>query len=144
MQEQHIDEGRSVLPKKRWKEILGGNQIAKRIVLALCFLVVLTFFLHFREVRMEVLEVGTKAPRYVISHTDFFFWDEQATQTLKQEAVRDIGAIYRVDEDQVKTFRRDFESSLIENQQWRQELPRTTFEEIYSLLDSIEESLFDA
>ncbi len=130
--------------KKRWKEILGGNQIAKRIALALCFLVVLTFFLHFREVRMEVLEVGTKAPRYVISQTDFFFWDEQATQTLKQEAVRDIGAIYQVDEDQVKTFRRDFESSLIENQQWRRELTRTTFEEIYTLLDAIEESLFDA
>src|SRR5262249_43293123 len=30
----------------------------------------------------------------------------------------------------------------IEHQQWRQELPRSTFEEVYSLLDHIEELLF--
>ncbi|MBS0603614.1 MAG: HDIG domain-containing protein [Verrucomicrobia bacterium] len=141
MQEQHIDDSRSVLQKKRWQELLGGNQIAKRVVLALSFLLILTCFLHFRETRLEVLEVGTQAPRYVISQTDFNFLDEEATQTLKQEAVRDIGAIYKVDENQVHAYRRDFENSLIEHQQWRQELPRSTFEEVYTVLDKIEESV---
>ena len=77
MQEQHIDDSRSMLHKRRWRELLGGNQIAKRVILALSFLVILTCFLHFREVRMEVLEIGTQAPRYVISQTDFFFLDDE-------------------------------------------------------------------
>ncbi len=141
MQDQHIDDGRSVLQKKRWRELLGGNQIAKRVILALSFLIILTCFLHFREVRMEVLEIGTAAPRYVISQADFSFLDEEATQTLKQEAVRDIGAIFRVDENQVSAFRRDFENSLIDHPGWRNELPRTTFEEIYSLLEKMDEAL---
>ncbi len=144
MQEQHSDDSRSMLHKRRWRELLGGNQIAKRVILALSFLVILTCFLHFREVRMEVLEIGTQAPRYVISQTDFFFLDDEATRTLKQEAVRDIGSIYKVDENQVSVFRRDFENFLIEHQQWRQDLPRSPFEEVYSLLDKIEEFLFQA
>ncbi len=144
MQEEHIDESRSMLEKKRWKELLGEHQIAKRLILAACFFIVLTCFLHFRGVRMEVLEIGTKAPRYVISQTDFSFLDEEETQTLKQEAIRDIGIINKLDEGQVSLFRRDFENSLIEHQEWRQELPRTPFEEIYSLLDNIEEFLIQA
>lgn len=90
------------------------------------------------------LEVGTPSPRYVIAQTDFSFLDEEATQTLKQEAVRDIGAIYKLDEAQVKNFRQTYENSLIEEQKWRKELPESTFEEIYSLLDGIENALFEA
>lgn len=142
MQETHIDEGRSAVRKKRWRELLGGNQISKRVLLAICFFIILSWFLHFREVKMEVLEIGTLAPRYVISQTDFDFWDQEATQTLRQEAIRDIGAIYKVDENQVRSFRKNFENSLIEQQKWRLELPKTTFEEIYTLLDKIEEELF--
>ena len=144
MQEQHIDDSRSVLQKKRWRELLGGNQIAKRLILALSFFIILTCFLHFREVRMEALEVGKEAPKYVISQTDFMFMDEEATQTLKQEAVRDIGTIYKVEESHVHAFRRELENSLIEHQKWRQELPRSTFEEVYSVLDKIEEEVISA
>ncbi len=142
MQDLHIDESRSMLEKKRWRELLGGNQIGRRVILILSFLVILTCFIHFREARLEVLEIGTKAPRYVISQTDFLFLDEEATQTLKQEAVRDIGLIFKVDENQASAFRRSFENSLIERQQWRQDLPRSPFDEIYSLLDNIEEFMF--
>lgn len=144
MQDQQTDESRSLLQKKRWRELLGGNQILKRVLLALSFLVALTCFLHFREVRMEVLEIGTKAPRYVISQTDFSFLDQEATKTLKQESVRDIGAIYEVDEADANGFRRNLENTLIEQPKWRKELPKTTFEEIYSLLDMIEEALSQA
>ncbi len=144
MQEQHIDEGRSVLQKKRWRELFGGHQIAKRVILSLSFLIILTCFLHFREMRIEVLEIGTQAPRYVISQADFYFLDEEATQTLKQEAVRDIGAIFKVDENQVNLYRHQTENSLIEHQKWRQDLPKSTFEEIYLLLDKIEERLEQA
>jgi hypothetical protein len=144
MQEQHIDDSRSVPQKKRWQDLLGGSHTPQRLILALSFLIILTCFLQFREVRLEVLEIGTLAPRYVIAQTDFSFWDEEATQTLKQEAARDIGAIYRIDEDQVHNFRHDFENSLIEHQQWRQDLPSSTFEEVYEILDQIEDELSEA
>jgi putative nucleotidyltransferase with HDIG domain len=144
MQEHQTDEGRSTPQKKKWQAMLGGNHIPQRLVLVLCFLVILTCFLQFREVRLEMLEVGTSAPRYVSAQTDFSFWDEEATQTLKQEAVRDIGTIYKVDEDQAQNFRRDFENSLIDHQQWRHDLPGSTFEEVYTMLDQIEEELLEA
>jgi putative nucleotidyltransferase with HDIG domain len=144
MQEPHIDDSRSVPQKKRWQDLLGGNHTPQRLILALGFLIILTCFLQFREVRLEVVEIGTSAPRYVIAQTDFSFWDEEATQTLKQEAVRDIGAIYKVNEDEVQNFRRSFENSLIERQQWREVLPGSTFEEVYTLLDKIEEELSEA
>lgn len=130
--------------KKRWQEFLGGNPMPKRLVLVLLFLIILTCFLQLREVRMEVLEVGEAAPRYVIAQTDFSFLDEEATQTLKKESVRDIGAIYRAEEEQVAHFRRSFEENLIENQRWRKELPDSTFEEVYAILDKIEAEMAGA
>src|SRR5690349_12032113 len=144
MQEQHIDDGRSVPQKKQWQDFIGGSHTPQRLILLLGFLIILTCFLQFREVRMEVLEIGTLAPQYVIAQTDFSFWDEEATQTLKQEAARDIGAIYKIDEDQVRNFRHDFENSLVEHQQWRQDLPNSTFEEVYAILDQIEDELSEA
>ncbi|MBS0620052.1 MAG: HDIG domain-containing protein [Verrucomicrobia bacterium] len=141
MQEQQIDSGRSVRRKERWERLLGGSYVTRRLLLAFSFLILLTWFLHFREVRMEVLEIGTLAPRYVISQTDFDFLDEEATGTLKQEAVRDIGAIYKIDESQIRRYRHDLENSLIEHQKWRSQLPRSTFEEVYTILDRTEEAL---
>src|SRR5580704_12645840 len=98
MQEQHFDENRSPPQKRRWQDFLGGNNTPQRLVLILSFLVILTCFFQLREVRLEKLEIGIPSPRYVIAQTDFSFLDEEATQTLKQEAVRDIGAIYKIDE----------------------------------------------
>ena len=77
----------------------------------------------------------------MISQADFFFLDEEASQTLRQEAIRDVGAIFKIDEAQLTLFRAHLEHSLIENQQWRSQLPGSPFEELYSLLDKIEESL---
>jgi cyclic-di-AMP phosphodiesterase PgpH len=139
MQDAQRDGSRLLFQGKNWLGLLKGNQILKRVILGLSVVAALACFLHFRQVRVEVLEVGAPAPRYVISQTDFSFLDEEATKTLRQEAARDIGAIFKVNEAQVSAFRRDLENRLIEQQQWRQALPRSTFEEVYSLLDHIEE-----
>jgi putative nucleotidyltransferase with HDIG domain len=141
MQEKLAKDSRLLRRKKKVQEWLSGNDAMKRSLLAFGFLVLLTFFLHFREVKMEVMEIGTYAPRYVIAQVDFDFSDEEATKTLRQEAVRDIGAIYKVVESEVHYFRRQLENSFIEKQQWRKELPRTTFDELYSALDRVEELL---
>lgn len=144
MQERHFDDSRPVLQEKKWREFLERNHLIKRLLLLFSFLMILTCFLHFSEVRLEILEIGTKAPRYVISQADFTFMDDEATQTLRQEAIRDIGTIYKVEESQVHLFRRELENTLIENQKWRQELPRSTFEEVYTVLDKVEEQVIAA
>ncbi len=144
MPEKRTDDEEPILHKSLWKQWRSSQDFGRRILLALAFVFALTFFLHFREVRMEVLEIGAQAPRYVIAQVNFDFPDSEATQILKQEAVRDVGEIYKVDEAQIISFRNDLETSLIEHQKWRDELSKSTFEELYNALDSVEELLIQA
>ncbi len=90
---------------------------------------------------MEILELGTKAPRYVIAQVDFDFPDEEATQVMRQEAVRDIGGIYRIDHQQIHRYRQELENSLIAHQDWRKQLRSCTFEQLHEALNQIEEML---
>lgn len=143
MQDRIIEENRSfsVSRLQRW---FGGTYILRRAVLILSFLITLAAFFHFREEPIENVEIGTLAPRYVIAQIDFDFPDAEATQVLKQEAVKDIGSVYAIKESQVKEFRYHLEKTLIDTQKWREELPQSTFEEIYEVLDKIEDQLLSA
>lgn len=116
----------------------------KRLTIFLIFVLLMTFFFHFREQPRENVEVGKSAKRYVLAEIDFNFPDEEATQVLKQEAVKDIGPAYYIDEVQAKSLRFAIEKSLIEDHSWRSELPRTTYEEIDAILDAIENQLSTA
>lgn len=146
MQNMQVDEEAEApqQKKKKWDLRLGEDQSAKRWALLIAFFLALTVFLHFREVQMEVLELGSSSPRYVIAQVDFDFPDEEATQILRQESVRDIGAIYKIQEKQIHQFRQELEMSLIEHQEWRKELPNCTFEELYLTLGKIEEQMLQS
>lgn len=112
-----------------------------RLFICLGFAICLFVMLHFREVRIEVLELNNIAPSYIVAQIDFDFFDEEATIILKQEAVRDIGKIYQLAEQQVHQQRIDFESSLLANKQWRQELKNVSFEDIYRVSRALERAL---
>ncbi len=139
-----FEEGAEPLEKRKWYRRFGGQESGKRWALFLTFVISLTVFLHFREVQMEILELGTVAPRYVIAQVDFNFPDEEASHVLRQEAVRDIGTIEKIEDKQVRQFRQDFELVLIEHENWRKELPKCTFEELYQTLEKIEEMALQA
>ncbi len=110
------------------------------LVFALCLFVVL----HFREVSVEVLELNSIAPRYVVAQEDFDFYDEEATIILKQEALRDIGKIYQISEKEIRQRRIEFENFLIYNQEWRKSIDRSSsFDEMYSAVDSLEKILLN-
>jgi len=98
-------------------------------------------FLHFREVRVEVLELNSVAPNYTVSQVDFDFYDEEATIILKQESVKDVGKIYSLSEKTVRQRRIDFENFLIYNQDWRRYSEKSTFEEMYKGVDALEATL---
>ncbi len=144
MQHRQFEEGVQAPEQIKWYRRFGGDQSGKRWALLLTFIVSLTIFLHFREVQMEFLELGIQAPKYVIAQVDFDFLDEEASQVLRQESVRDIGTIYRVEDKQVHQFRQELELSLIEHQGWRKELPMCTFEELHQTMGKIEEEVLQS
>lgn len=112
-----------------------------RYLIAILFTTALFFVLHFREVRVEVLELNSIAPSFVVSQIDFDFLDEEATVILKQEAVRDIGKIFLIPENSIRQRHIEFENFLIYNQEWRKYTDNSTFEQIYYASDALEKAM---
>lgn len=112
-----------------------------RILIGTLFALSLFALLHFREVRVEVLEFNSLAPGYVVAQVDFDFLDEEATIILKQEAIRDIGKIYKISERDIRQRRTEFETFLITDQNWRKQATDSTFEEMYRGVDELEKVL---
>jgi putative nucleotidyltransferase with HDIG domain len=112
-----------------------------KLFIGIVFTLCLFLILHFREVRVEVLELGSDAHSYVVAQTDFDFYDEEATIIQKQEAVRDIGKIYRLSDQQVRKRRTEFENLLVKDEKWREEIPESSFDEMYKGGDALEKSL---
>ena len=112
-----------------------------KLLIGAFFVLSLFAILHFREVRVEVLELNSTAPGYIVAQTDFDFLDEEATIILRQESVRDVGRIYELSEKEIRQRRIEFENFLIYNQDWRKYATDSTFDEIYKGIDAIESSL---
>lgn len=112
-----------------------------RILIGLIFTSALFLVLHFREARVEILEINTIAPGYVVAQVDIDFLDEEATAILKQESVRDIGKIYQIQDKEVRQRRIEFETFLIYNQEWRKYVDSSTFELMYQGADSLEKTM---
>ncbi len=124
---------------KRWNERLREGHFLKRFFLVVVFLIFLTSFLHLRDVRVDFLQLNTFSDRYVIAQVDFEFPDEEATLNIKQQALRDLGAIYRVSDKKIHQFKQDFEQYLLTHQQWREQLSVVTFDELYRAAEVIEQ-----
>ena len=97
--------------------------------------------IHFREFKIEVLELNSIAPNYIISQLNFDFSDDEATLILRQEAVRDIAKIYKINEKEVRQKRLEFENFLLYNQGWHVQADNGNFEELYKGADLIEKAL---
>lgn len=122
---------------RQWVE---GRNFWKGFSLYTAFVLSLAFFLHFREVPMEVLEIGKRAPRYVIAQIDFSFSDTEATQTLKQEAAKDISRVNKISPEEIHQFRLELEKRFVQHEDWRRTL-HCTFQHIYRLLEEVEKEL---
>lgn len=112
-----------------------------RILIGVIFALSLFALLHFREIRVEVLELNSVAPGFAVAQVDFDFLDEEATIILRQEAIRDVGKIYEISEKDIRQRRIEFENFLIYNQDWRKYATDSTFEEMYQGVDAFEKTL---
>ncbi|MDX8430347.1 MAG: HDIG domain-containing protein [Candidatus Algichlamydia australiensis] len=84
----------------------------KRFAIGFALLITLTLFLHFREVRVEMLDPGSMAQRYVVAQVDFDYADKQATNILRQQAMAEIGPIYKLFTKEINQKRLEFEESI--------------------------------
>ena len=128
----------------RFKAWLFLDDRGWRLLVGIVCVIGLALFLHFREVRLEVLELNATAPRYIVAQIDFEFPDYETTLILKQQAMKDIGAIYQIEDKEVRDVRFELENRLIHDREWRKSSPSSTFEEMYKAVDQMETLLLEA
>jgi len=128
----------------RFQAWFSQNDRGWRLLVSFICVIALSLFLHFREVRIEVLELNATAPRYIVAQIDFEFPDYETTLILKQQAMKDIGSIYQMDDKQVREVRFSLENQLIHDREWRKSSPSSTFEEMYKAADQMETLLLEA
>ena len=82
--------------KSNWKDWLGEGHFGKRL-----FVATLLFFACPFSPLSRSADGGTRTgdhpEQYIIAQVDFEFPDEDATQVIRQQSVRDIGGIYRIE-----------------------------------------------
>lgn len=108
-----------------------------RILIGAIFALVLFLMLHFREVRVETLDLNSIAPNYVVAQVDFDFLDEEAKAILKQEMVRDVGKVYQTQNTEIRERHMEFENFLIYNQEWRKYTTNNSFEQMFTAADAL-------
>jgi len=123
---------------------LKEGNLGKRLLIGAAILFSLAAFVHFKEVRIEMLELDSHAKNYIVAQVDFAFPDDEGTVILKQESARDIGTIYRIDPKSIDARRFQFENFLIHDQRWRNLLPNSTFEGLYQGADAVKNQLLEA
>ncbi len=134
----HLDDSEA---KAKWQKWFQGAHFGKKLMLAVGFILGLASFLHFREINVEVLELNSTAQSYIIGQIDFEFPDVDAMMLLKQEQVRDIDTIYKIDPKQIYQGFVEFETYLVENQNWREKSPYYTFDEVHNVAEAVEKAL---
>lgn len=121
--------------RRSLKEIFLTNNLGWRLLIALFFTLCLAAFLHFREMRVEVLELGTTANKYVVAQVDFEYIDPEAMILLKQDAIRDLGKIFRIEDKSIRQARFDLENEWIKEQQAEK---LQSLDDLYSAVDLLE------
>ena len=130
--------------KKNLKEILFQHDAGLRLLIAIICWICLALFLHFREARVELMELNATADNYVIGTVDFEFPDDEATIILKQDAMMSVGRIYQIKASELRQARYDFENYLLHHPEWRKKIPASGFEEVYKTADAVEDLLLQA
>ncbi len=125
---------------RRW---LMVNDRGWRLLVGVICVFCLALFLHFREVRLDVLELNSSADRYTVAQTDFEFSDYESTIFLKQQAMQNVGTIFQLNSQQILHERFELENTLIHTREWRSAAPASTFEEMYKVIDALGSILLD-
>lgn len=117
------------------------KNLVVRLCIALAFAFSLFVFLHFREVKVEVLELNSIAPSYIVTQVDIDYFDEEATIILRQDAVKYVGKIYQVSDKVIRQRRNEFENFLIYSDDWRKSDESGAFSAVYQSVEAVTKAL---
>lgn len=133
-------------PKARpkWRRYLKEEGLGKRLLIGMIILLALAAFVHFKEVHVEMLEPGSYAKHHVVAQIDFQIPDDEDTAIFRQEAARDVNAVYKINFKDVERHRKHFKEFLIHDQRWRTLLPTSTFEALHQTADKVKRFLVTA
>lgn len=120
------------------------KSIGIRWLIGISFAIVLFLTLHFREIRVEVLELSSIAPSYIVAQVDLDFLDEKATTIMKQDAVRDIGKIFMIPDRLIQDRRSQLDNALMTDEERSKYSLESSFEDIYKAIDLFEKVLMQA
>ncbi len=109
--------------------------------LGVLFVLALFLSLHFREVRVDSLELDAPAKKYVVAQTDFEFLDHDATKLQRLDIVRDLGKIYRLSEREIRQRIKEIENDYAENDEWKKELPDASLSELHFTMDTFQRGI---
>lgn len=112
-----------------------------RLLIGLLFTGVIFLFLHFREEHIEVYEINSIAPRYVTAQVDFSFRDDEKRQVLQQDAIRDIGPIWRLSDREVRNMRQEVDIQVSRTENWQELLPEISLYEMEQGIDRFQKAL---
>ena len=114
-----------------------------RLLILFLFAGGIFLFLHNREIKIPVLELGSLAPKYIVAEVSFTFADEEATAAARHAALLDIGKVYQIEKDDIIKRKGEFENSLIADHAWRILSPQSSFDEMCRAIEKLSVTLQD-
>lgn len=128
-----------------FRALMRGSDTSRGLYLLITFLfsAILFFFIHIREVKVPMLDLGETTSKYIVAEVPFAFIDEEATAVARQEALLDLGKIYAIDREDVLQRGVEFENSLIYDQSWRNRAPQSTFDEMCRANEKLERAFLE-
>ncbi len=113
----------------------------KDCLIGCVFVFCLGLFLNLKETKIDHLELGSVADKYIIAQTEFEFSDIEATRLLKEESIRDLGKIYYLQDTEIAKVEKRIQDSIVDRPFWRHELPTVAFEELIAASETLRDVL---
>ena len=92
------------------------TSIAVRWLIGVVFTFCLFLFLHFRQVPLETLDLGSKAPKYVVTQVDLDYFDQESTILKRNQAIRDLKPIYMIKPSQEEALKESIRKEVIDKE----------------------------
>jgi len=121
---------------KKEKKKNGKNFSKRDYLLVFVLIFCLTAFFHFREKRFLVFELNSVAPKDIIAIQDFTYLDKKQMVVLRQEALVDLGKIYKIKDSDLRSVENDVLRRLSNHPNWR-DTYKATYNEMKYLVRHI-------
>lgn len=124
------------------------KSVTIRLLIGAFFALCLFLLLHFRQSYVETLEPDSLAEKYVVAQIDFAFPDNDATLILREEAGRDIGRVYRIDDAEIHEQITEFQKFITQNEEgslaWSDAAEQSDVQNLAPVLSLFSDGLFQA